>query len=76
MPSPLLTAVIDRACGPLAERIEQSRMPSRIRVHPSVFRCVEAIRAGRTADGQPLMFLGMELVEGETVPLDGFEFVD
>jgi hypothetical protein len=76
MQSPVLTRLIDHACGPLAERIEQSSMPGRMRVHRSVFECVEAIRAREITDGYPLMFLGMELVASENVPVDGFEFVD
>ena len=32
MQSPVLTRIIDHACGPLAERIDRSRMPSRMGV--------------------------------------------
>jgi len=45
-------------------------------VHPTVFECIKAIRSREIADGYPLMFLGMELVESENLPVDGFEFLD
>jgi hypothetical protein len=76
MQTPMLTRIIDHACGPLAERIERSRIPSRMRVHPTVFECIKAIRSREIADGYPLMFLGMELVESENLPIEGFEFLD
>jgi hypothetical protein len=74
--SPIVTRIIDQACGPLAERIEQRRMPAVMRVHPSVFRRIRDIRAREIADGYPLMFLGMELAPDARLPLEGFAFVD
>jgi hypothetical protein len=76
MQSLLLTQIIDRACPPLVERIRQSRMPREMRVNPMVFDCVSSIRAREIVDGYPLMFLGMELVASEAIPVDGFELVD
>jgi hypothetical protein len=74
--SPMLTRIIDQACGPLAERIEEQRMPAIMRVHPSVFGHIRDIRAGEVSDGYPLMFLGMELAPDARLPLEGFAFVD
>jgi len=74
--SPILTRIIDQACGPLAERIEEQRMPAIMRVHPSVFGHIRDIRAREVADGYPLMFLGMELAPDARPPLEGFAFVD
>lgn len=77
METPLiLTRIIDQACGPLAQRIEEQRMPATMRVHPSVFGYIRNIRAREVADGYPLMFLGMELAPDARLPLDGFAFVD
>lgn len=76
MSSPLLTPLIDRACGPLTERLEHDRLPSLMRVHPDVFACIRDMRERELTDGYPLIFLGMELAAGESLPLDGFEFVD
>jgi hypothetical protein len=76
MPSPMLTRITDKACGPLADRIERSRMPSKMRVNPAVFDSIKALRWREIADGYPLLFLGLELVASEAVPVDGFEFVD
>jgi hypothetical protein len=72
----LLTELIDHVCPPLRERIAQSRMPREMRVHSSVFDCIRVIRARELADGYPLMVLGMELTASESLPPDGFEFVD
>ena len=74
--SPLLTIIIDRACGPLAERIEQRRMPARMRVHPDVFARIRGLRETEMINGYPLMFLGMELEADGGLPLEGFEFAD
>jgi hypothetical protein len=74
--SPMLTRIIDQACGPLAERIEEQRMPAIMRVHPTVFGRIRDIRAREVADGYPLMFLGMELAPDARLPLEGFAFVD
>lgn len=76
MSSPMLTRIIDRACGPLTERIERSRMPSRMLLHPATFACIEALREREVVDGYPLMFLGIELCASTTVALEGFEFED
>jgi hypothetical protein len=73
---PILTRIIDQACGPLAERIEEQRMPAIMRVHPSVFGHIRDIRAREMADGYPLMFLGIELAPDARLPLEGFAFVD
>lgn len=73
---PVLTAIIDRACGPLSERLSQKRLPAVMRVNPKVFASVLAIRAREIADGYPLMFLGMELQSDAGLPLEGFVFVD
>jgi hypothetical protein len=72
----MLTRIIDRACGPLAERLEIKRLPSAMRVHPDVFACVREIRAREIADGYPLMFLGMELAPDANLALEEFAFVD
>jgi hypothetical protein len=74
--SPILTRIIDQACGPLAERIEEQRMPAIMRVHPTVFGHIRDIRAREVADGYPLMFLGMELAPDARLTLEGFAFVD
>jgi hypothetical protein len=74
--SPILTRIIDQACGPLAARIEERRMPAVMRVHPTVFGRIRDIRAREIADGYPLMFLGMELAPDAGLPLEGFAFVD
>jgi hypothetical protein len=74
--SPILTRIIDQACGPLAERIEEQRMPAIMRVHPTVFGYIRDIRAREVADGYPLMFLGMELAPDTRLTLEGFAFVD
>ncbi len=74
--SPLLTIVIDRACGPLAERIEQRRMPALMRVHPAVFARIRELRETEIVNGYPLMFLGMELEADGALPLEGFAFAD
>ena len=47
-----------------------------MRVHPSVYGRIGAIRVREIEDGYPLMFLGMELVACEKVAIEGFEFVD
>jgi hypothetical protein len=73
---PLLTPLIDLACGPLAQRMERHRPPRLMRVHPEVFACVRDMRARELADGYPLIFLGLELAPEATLPIDGFEFVD
>ena len=72
----MLTRIIDQACGPLAERIEEQRMPAIMRVHPTVFGRIRDIRAREVADGYPLMFLGTELAPDARLPLEGFAFVD
>ena len=74
--SPELTRLIDQACGPLAERLENGRLPALMRVHPQIFERIRDIRAREIADGYPLMFLGMELVEDAGLPVEGFAFVD
>jgi hypothetical protein len=74
-PSPILTRLIDQVCGPLAERIENGRMPALMRVHPRVFHQIREIRAREIADGYPLMFLGMELEEDATLSPEGFIFL-
>jgi hypothetical protein len=74
--SPILTRIIDQACGPLAKRIEEGSMPSAMRVHPTAFGYIRDIRAREIADGYPLMFLGMELLPDARLPLEGFAFVD
>jgi hypothetical protein len=74
--SPSLTTIIDRACGPLTERIEQRRMPAFMRVHPAVFERIQELRAREIADNYPLMFLGMELAADSGLPLEGFAFAD
>ena len=74
--SPLLTRIIDHACGPLAERIEQQRMPALMRVHPAVFARIRELRETEIANDYPLMFLGMELEADGGLPLEGFEFAD
>jgi hypothetical protein len=76
MSSPLLTPLIDRACGPLAARLERGRPPRLMRVHPEVFASIRDLRARELADGYPLMFLGVELTPEDSLPLDGFAFVD
>lgn len=73
---PNLTTIIDRACGPLAERLNRKRLPSTMRVHPDVFACIRELRSREMADGYPLMFLGMELAPDAGLALDGFAFVD
>ena len=75
-PSPQLTTIIDRACGPLAERIEQRRMPALMRVHPAVFARIRELRETEIANDYPLMFLGMELEADSGLPPEGFEFAD
>ena len=72
----VLTRLIDRACGPLAERIENGRMPHSMRVHPQILACIQGIRAQEIADGYPLMFLGMELTADDSLPLAEFSFAD
>ena len=74
--SPLLTRIIDYACGPLAERIEQRRMPALMRVHPDVFARIRELRETEIVNGYPLMFLGMELEADGALALEGFEFAD
>ena len=74
--SPVLTRLIDQACGPLAERLENGRMPAVMRVHPLVFNRIRDIRRREIADGYPLMFLGMELAADPGLPIEGFAFVD
>jgi hypothetical protein len=74
--SPLLTIIIDRACGPLAQRIKQRRMPALMRVHPAVFARIRELRETEILNGYPLMFLGMELEPDGALPLEGFEFAD
>ena len=73
---PLLTRLIDHACGPIAARLEQGRMPAVMRVHPAVFGHIREIRAHEIANGYPLMFLGMELTADASLPLEGFALVD
>ncbi len=73
---PFLTAIIDRACGPLSARLSEQRLPAIMRVNPKVFATVRSIRAREIADGYPLMFLGMELQSDAGLPLEGFTFVD
>jgi hypothetical protein len=72
----MLTLIIDHLCGPLAERIEQGRMPHRIRVNPEAFEAIAAIRARETADGQPLLLLGLELEPSASIAPDDFRFAD
>lgn len=72
----MLTRIIDRACGPLSERLENKQLPSTMRVHPDVFACIRDIRAREIADGYPLMFLGMELSPDVGLALEDFAFVD
>jgi hypothetical protein len=71
-----LTRLIDEACRPLAEALETGRMPGTMRVHPQVFGYIRDIRAREIADGYPLIFLGMELQEDASLPLEGFSFAD
>jgi hypothetical protein len=71
-----LTRIIDRACGPLAERLERRRLPAAMRVHPDVFDCVRELRAREMIDGYPLMFLGMELAPDATLGPDEFVFTN
>jgi hypothetical protein len=73
---PILTRIIDLACGPLAERLERKRLPATMRVHPDVFACIRELRAREMADGYPLMFLGMELAPDPGLAPEGFAFVD
>ena len=73
---PLLTPIIDHACGPLADRLENDRMPRGMRVHPEVFACIRELRERELADGLPLIFLGLELTADATLPRDGFAFAD
>lgn len=72
----MLTRIIDRACGPLAARLERKRLPSAMRVHPDVFASIRSMRAREIADGYPLMFLGMELAPDAGLALEDFAFVD
>jgi hypothetical protein len=74
--APLLTRIIDQACGPLTARLEGGGSPRLMRVHPEVFACVRDLRAREIADGYPLMFLGLELAPDATLPRDGFAFAD
>jgi hypothetical protein len=74
--SPTLTTIIDRACAPLAKRIEQRRLPAVMRVHPAVFELIRDLRAREIADDYPLLFLGMELAADGDLSLEGFEFAD
>jgi hypothetical protein len=74
--SPLLSTILDRACGPLAERIEQGRTPALMRVHPAVFERIRALREREIADNDALMLLGIELAADADLPLEGFAFAD
>jgi hypothetical protein len=76
MSTEMLTRIIDGACGPLADLIERSRMPRRMRVHRAAFDAIAAIRAQETADGNPLMLLGMELAPSDLLSRESFEFED
>jgi hypothetical protein len=77
MPAPVLTRIIDRACGPLRERLERRQAPPRrMLVHPQAFDVVAGIRRQETVDGLPLMLLGLELAPAATVPIDGYAFED
>ena len=73
---PLLTPIIDLACGPLAARLENASMPRGMRVHPDVFACIRELRERELADGHPLMFLGLELTPDATLPRDGYAFAE
>ena len=77
MPAPVLTRIIDHACGPLRERLERREAPPRrMLVHPDAFDVIAAIRRQEIVDGLPLMLLGLELAPAETVPMDGYAFED
>jgi hypothetical protein len=77
MPAPVLTRIIDHACGPLRLRLERKEaLPRRMLVHPEAFDAIAAIRRQEVVDGLPLMLLGLELAAKETVPIDGFKFED
>ena len=73
---PGLTRLIDQACGPLAEKLANGRLPALMRVHPLVFDRIRDIRVREITDGYPLMFLGMELAADDSLPPEGFAFVD
>ena len=74
--APVLTRIIDHACGPLLERLDRSKAPRRLLVHPDAFDAIAAIRAQEITDGLPLLLLGLELAPTESVPIDGYAFED
>ncbi len=67
--------LLDLACTELAAR-PRAKRPTRLIVHPSVYRCVADAHRHQTDRRLPLMLLGLELQQSDLTPPDGFRIAD
>ena len=74
--APVLTRIIDHACGPLLERLERSKAAPAPPRASGRFRRHRRHPRQEITDGLPLLLLGLELAPAETVPIDGYAFED
>jgi hypothetical protein len=67
--------LLDLACTELATR-PRGKRPTRLIVHPSVYRCVADAHRHQTDRHLPLMLLGLELQQSDLTPPNGFRIAD
>jgi hypothetical protein len=68
--------LLDLACSELAARPAHAGQPTRMIVHPSVYRHVAQAQKTQVARRLPLMLLGLELQQSDQTPPSGFKIVD
>ena len=70
-----LGALIDDACAQFARATSQGRKLSELLLHPTAYRMLKAERARDFALGNPLMLLGLDVVEAPSLRPDEVELI-
>jgi hypothetical protein len=67
--------LLDQACTELATQ-PRAKRPTRLIVHPSVYRCVAQAHRHQSDRDLPLFLLGLELHQSDLTPPNGFRIAD
>jgi hypothetical protein len=73
---PSIGGLLDLACSELAARSPKARRPTRMIVHPTVYRHVAQAQKTQVDRRLPLMLLGLELQQSDLTPPSGFKILD
>jgi hypothetical protein len=71
---PSIGSLLDQACTELSR--PRARRPTRLIVHPSVYRCVAEAHRHQSDRDLPLFLLGLELQQSDLAPPNGFRIAD